>query len=374
MFKKLLNKMGIGSASVNLVLNQDRARIGEDIVGTIMIKGGNSETKIDAVNVNFTMNSRRGNDEQTHEIAKINVVRGLVVQAGEDLQFPFRYTLPVVPQSSSFVKYTLHTELDIPGAVDKHDFDDFYVLPAQSVAVIQEAIHHLGFEPKQDSGELEGQFQKFEYKPIAGQFLGRLSELEVIFLLEEQGVRLHVELDHKSGFFGREIETTPTVFIGYGHLNSVDSCSAVLLDFLEREISNVAYVANQSHGYGQPHSYGNAGHHDSHGHRAHDHNEGPGLGTALAAAALGGLVGVAVEKMTENAIERAFGLDDYQASIDEAVARLEATQADLDAAAARAQEAADAYDAAAEDLQIAVDDYNTVADEYVDTYGEEDEE
>ena len=94
MFKKLLNKIGIGSASVNLVLESDRARVGEELRGTIMIKGGNGETKVDAVNVNLIMNVKHGEDEQTHEIAKINIVQGLVVREGDDLQFPLRYTLP----------------------------------------------------------------------------------------------------------------------------------------------------------------------------------------------------------------------------------------------------------------------------------------
>jgi sporulation-control protein len=239
MFKKLLNKIGIGTASVNLVLEADRARVGEDLAGSILIAGGSSETRIDAVNVNLIMKTKQADSEHEHSVLRVPVVHGLVVAPEENLQFPLRFTLPALPQSSRYVTYTLHTELDIPGAVDKHDFDEFYVLPAQPVAVLQDALHHLGFTPKPDSGEMEGQFQKFEYRPTSGAYKGRLSELEVIFVLEEEGVRLYVELDHKFGFFGQEIESTPTVFIGYGHLNTVESAQAILADFLEQEIRSV---------------------------------------------------------------------------------------------------------------------------------------
>ncbi|PWK11303.1 sporulation protein [Tumebacillus permanentifrigoris] len=236
MFKNLFHKLGVSSATVNLVLDSDRVRVGEEVVGAVLITGGKTETQIDAVNVHLTMKNKQGDEERTYEIAKINVATGLVVREGESLQFPLRYTLPVLPQSSHYVSFTLHTELDIPGAVDKHDFDNFYVLPAQPIAVIQETLYHLGFEPKADSGELEGHHQKFEYKPTRGAYRGRLTELEAIFLLEDEGVRIYVELDHRSGLFGQEVETTPTVFIGYEHLNSVESCKAVFIDFLEQEI------------------------------------------------------------------------------------------------------------------------------------------
>lgn len=366
MFKKLLNKIGIGTASVNLVLDADRARVGEDLVGSIMITGGSSETKVDAVNVNLIMKTKQGDSEHEHHVAKIPVVKGLVVGSGENLQFPIRFTLPALPQSSRYVTYSLHTELDIPGAVDKHDFDDFYVLPAQPVAVLQDALHHLGFEPKSDSGEMEGPYQKFEYKPTSGAYKGRLSELEVIFLLEEEGVRLYVELDHKSGYFGKEIESTPTVFIGYGHLNSVESAQAIWTDFLEQEISHVAHgSAHVSHA---PH----AGH-APHGH--HSDHDGPGLGTTLAAAAVGGLVaaaaGAVVEELVEDAIEEALGLDDFQASIDDSVAALEASAAELDAIAANLEDISDDYDQAVADIEDAVEDYEEAVEEFEDTYSDE---
>ncbi|KEO80963.1 sporulation protein [Tumebacillus flagellatus] len=355
MFKKLLNKIGIGSASVNLVLESDHVRVGEELLGTIMIKGGNSETKVDAVNVNVVMNTRHGDDETTHEIAKLQIVQGLVVREGDDLRYPFRYTLPVVPQSSPYVKFSLHTELDIPGAVDKHDFDDFIVLPAAPVGVIQEALHHLGFAPKEDSGEMEGRYQKFEYKPVAGAFQGRLSELEAIFLLEETGVRMYVELDHKTGGFGKEIETTPTVFIGYDHLSSVESACAVLVDFLEHEIHNAGYAASH------------AVHAPSH-HAPHHHHEfhGSDLGNAVATGIVSGLVAAAVdvvvEEMVEDAIENALGLDDFQASIDESVANLEAISAEMDQSIANLEAAIQDYDDAVEDLEEAVEEYEEATD------------
>lgn len=296
MFKKLLNKMGIGLASVNLVLESDRVRVGDEILGTIMIKGGSAETKIDAVNVIVNMKTRHGDDETIHELAKLQTVQHLVVHEGDDLQFPFRYPLPLVPQSSPYVKYSLHTELDIPGALDKHDFDDLIVFPAEPIGILQEALHHLGFAPKEDSGEMEGHYQKFEYKPIHGAFFGRLSELEVIFLLEESGVRLHVELDHKTGFFGREIETTPTVLIGYEHLESIESAAEILLDFLEHESMNVRLaIANERH-----HDHHHHHHHDHHDHRYSFETE---VNEAVVAAVASGLVEAAIEELVEEAIE-----------------------------------------------------------------------
>ncbi|WP_157722063.1 sporulation protein [Tumebacillus avium] len=197
MFKKFLSKIGIGAATVNLVLDDARGRIGEEVIGKILVEGGNVEQQIDAINVDFNMEMKLDDRTARSRIQSLTVARNLQVKPGDKLEFPFRHLLPELPQTSRYVRYTYHTRLDIPEALDKHDFDEFGVLPNLSIATVQSALHKLGFTEKFESGVFNGYYQEFEYRPMEGPFAGRISELEVVYITEANGVRMHVEIDKK---------------------------------------------------------------------------------------------------------------------------------------------------------------------------------
>jgi sporulation-control protein len=244
MFKKILHKLGIGSAEVNLVLHNEHVRVGDEVTGVLIVKGGNADTQVDAIRVELEQRALVEKDDHTHELHNVvhavTVATGLIVKPGEERTFPFRFEVPGVPQSSRFVRYGFNTRLDIPGAVDKHDFDEVIIYPSVPLAVLQEAIQSLGFAETYESGMYDGRVQEFEYKPHGGPFYGRLSEFEAIFWHEETGIRLYAELDRKArgilGVFGAEFEQRASTLIPYEDLESVDTAAEAIARFLHSQL------------------------------------------------------------------------------------------------------------------------------------------
>lgn len=306
MFKKFLSKIGIGSASVNLILEDVSGRIGEQVVGHILVEGGAVDQKIDAIDVDFILEARLGDKTARTTIETIAVARDLHVPSGKQIEYPFAHQLPELPISSQYVRYTYHTRLDIPEAIDKHDFDQFYVQPSLSVATAIGAFHALGFYDKHDSGVFNGRYQEFEYAPLSGSesgpFAGRIDELTVVYLSEEDGVRLHIELDKTTkGLFGALAdkldldESHFTLFLSYHSLQDSDATLQTIRRSLEAELNN----PNPSRYPTLP---------KAHPHGQHKHRGG-GAGSGLLGGIAGGIAGYAIG-------EALFGDDDSEQMAD----------------------------------------------------------
>lgn len=245
MFKKFLSKIGIGAATVNLVLDQTTARIGEEVTGTIHIEGGNVDQQVDAIFVNLDIEAKKGDQLLHRKVDSVRVATNLQIKTGEKTQLPFRYVIPELPTTTKRVSYTFHTSLDIPGAIDKHDFDKFVIQPRASVAMVKDALQALGFQESYDSGEFDGYYQEFEYRATGGAFKGRIDELELIFLPVEEGVQLHVELDKRGrglgGFLAEAMdldEQYAAVLLPNEVLTSREATMNALVQFLEAELNN----------------------------------------------------------------------------------------------------------------------------------------
>jgi sporulation-control protein len=245
LLKKFLSKIGIGAASVNLVLDDSSARVGEEVKGKVYVEGGNVDQKIDAIDVDLVLEARFGERTAQSTIQTVTVARGLHVKSGEKYEFPFLHQLPELPQSSHYVRYTYHTRLDIKEAVDKHDFDEFLVLPRLEVATAQGAFQALGFREKHESGVFNGHYQEFEYRPASGPFVNRIEELNVVYLPEEAGVRLHIELDKRGkGLLGALADSFDldeshfTLLLTYDTLNDPERTLDQVKKALEAELNN----------------------------------------------------------------------------------------------------------------------------------------
>ena len=53
MFKRVLAKLGVGSATVNLVLDKDEYTLGDTVEGQILVEGGTVEQRINKIDVDL---------------------------------------------------------------------------------------------------------------------------------------------------------------------------------------------------------------------------------------------------------------------------------------------------------------------------------
>jgi sporulation-control protein len=283
MFKKMMAKLGVGAATVDLVLNRQHYELGETVEGVFRVTGGSVEQQINAIAVRLNVAVHLEESNVSDSVARIPVAKSFVIRPGEQKEFPFRYTLPVdMPISRWGVAYQWETELDIAGGRDGSDHDPVQVCPPVRFANLIRAFDLLGLKEKHKSGKFNGYVQEFEFEPTS-LFKKEIEEVEFQASLEADGIRMMLEVDMYSlhGFGEREL--TRVIHIGNEVLADVHDTA----DFMEQAIQEMlqhpeAYDAAQFHD-------------DAEGHHGHDAPRGlTGAMGASVAAAIGGIVLAAI--------------------------------------------------------------------------------
>ncbi|MCL5289475.1 MAG: sporulation protein [Bacillota bacterium] len=242
MFKKLMASFGVEAAKVNLVLDNEMCRVGEAVKGKMMVQGGNAGQGIHTLDVDVVMNLMIRGKELSRVVETIRVARDFRVEARETKEIPFEHSIPLhYPISKGSVSYSLVTKMDIAQAVDTGDADRLVVLPSREMALVFEALTSLGFKEKIGSGKIEQYGQEFEYYPN-GQFTEQLKELELKFFIDQNGLRLYLELEMAGDYMrsgqGHHTELfLPAELLASG---SVQEVAKTIAEFLEEELSQVS--------------------------------------------------------------------------------------------------------------------------------------
>lgn len=250
-FKKMLSSVGIGSAKVDTILQEEHFVPGQVMAAVVKVTGGSTEQEIDglyfAINATYETTQEvevEGEDgeKETHEetvsrtvmLAESNISEAFVVGPGEEKEIPVSLGLPFhTPLSLGAVSVWVRTGLDIKRAIDPGDRDEIKVAAGDAVGALFHALDALGFDlseaecedaPRGFPGNLP-MVQEFEFKPVSGPFRGRLDELEAVCLPKPGGMELFLEMDRKarglSGFIAELTGTDETrirLSIGSGDL------------------------------------------------------------------------------------------------------------------------------------------------------------
>ncbi|OPX85727.1 MAG: Sporulation-control protein spo0M [Pelotomaculum sp. PtaB.Bin117] len=251
LFKNLLAGLGVGAAKVDLEINRAKVALGEVIEGEVKISGGNVDQQVEKINITLVLDSRYKHDDKyvniRREIGTLKVADSMLIKAGSpEKTIPVRLQLPYdIPVSRGKTRYYFVTNLDIKKAVDPKDIDDVVVLPNPYMQMVFDALSMLGFRDKPSSGDYNGRFQQFEYKPT--KFMAReLDELEFYFVAEESQLYIVMEIDKKTrGFFGKladDMDLDERRFsytLPYSDMHSVEQVAATLKEIIENEYRKI---------------------------------------------------------------------------------------------------------------------------------------
>ncbi len=280
--KKFMAKLGVGSARVDLVLRKQEVSLGEVIEGEFLVEGGKVEQKINHVSVDLNLKIRVKSQDFTKTISSIPVTSSFTIHPNEKKILPFTYQLPLnLPISRVGMSYHFATRLDIAAGVDNLDHDHIQVIPPQRFMNIIQALEASGFREKMDSGKFNGYSQEFEFFPTTV-FRDRIKEVEFEAAIEEQGIRLLLEVDMASLPFGLgEKELKREVFYDNELLKDVQSLSVALQETIEEMLQN-------------PQAHPASRYSRGHGHHGH---HGSGLAGAMGGFAAGMLGGMMLEDL-----------------------------------------------------------------------------
>ncbi|MDO7907911.1 sporulation protein [Paenibacillus sp. JX-17] len=216
-FNKMLASFGIGAARIDTLLDKPSYHPGEDVHGVIHIYGGSTEQQVDRIYVQVMTEYILEHDDrkviETCCMARITVSDRLTVQAGEKLEIPFAFPLPLeTPLTLSRQPVWLRTGLDIDNAFDPKDQDYIEVVPHPDQTAVLEAVEQLGFTYRSSTCEYHKRLgrgvpfvQEIEFYP-GGRFAGRMTELELIVRLEHDGLSVLVEVDRRGSGLGGWLE------------------------------------------------------------------------------------------------------------------------------------------------------------------------
>jgi sporulation-control protein len=185
-FETVLASMGMGAAKIDLRLDRDFVKTGEEVTGKIVVTGGKAEQKIEGLSVFFMLQSVHAkNANSIHkQIATIDVSHEeFSLQCNEERSFSFAFTCPAnIPASSINTKYYFATNLEIKNAVDSHDQDFIKVLPDDRVVQFLTGFKQLGFKQNWEGlfAVEHGWSQLIQYHPTT-YFYGVCNNITVYF-------------------------------------------------------------------------------------------------------------------------------------------------------------------------------------------------
>lgn len=228
LFKKVLSSVGIGSAKVDAIVDNERTTPGELIQGHVEVQGGKVAQAINHIKLEvrcyyYSEETYYETDEDGEEsehtrrirneaiLASYKLTDAFTTDIGQTQRFDFSIELPFyAPLSFGDARIWLRTDLDIAAAIDKSDKDTLEVLPTPRQQQLLDAMNALGFvlaEVECEEGRQFGQpyVQEFEFKPQQGEFRGRVDEVEVLMVSHPDRLELLIEIDRRargfSGFF-----------------------------------------------------------------------------------------------------------------------------------------------------------------------------
>ncbi|WP_242653731.1 sporulation protein [Thermincola potens] len=250
MLKKLLASVGIGSAKVDLEIPNPQVELGGILEGVVKIKGGSVEQEIEKIYINLVLNSKYGSGDETKPVSRtvgtVKVTDKLTLAPGQEKTIPVNFEIPLdIPISKGRTRYYLKTGLDIEQALDPTDLDDIKILPNKYMKMLFDAVSALGFREKHNSGDYNGRYQEFEYRPTS--FMAReLDEIELYPTAGEQELNVVIQIDKRNrGLFGSLLddldldERYVRIRIPYSQMNDVTQVANFLRETIESEYRKI---------------------------------------------------------------------------------------------------------------------------------------
>ena len=244
--QRMLSSVGIGAASVDTILSTDTFTQGEMMNGTVIVRGGNVEQKIDEIylSVKTIYKSKSDDVKSTGDLAKYKLATGFVIGPNETKELPFSFRLPYHTPITTMgrTRIWLETGLDIKSALDPSDQDSIRVAPSRLLQALLQATEQLGFRIRQVEVEaapyhmsgVSPIVQQFEYVPYSGEFRGKLDEFEIVPIVEEHQVTVFMEIDRRArdlgGLFAEMLDVDET---------------RVRLTYTEQDLPNLSHMLYQ---------------------------------------------------------------------------------------------------------------------------------
>ncbi|SDF39137.1 sporulation protein [Limimaricola pyoseonensis] len=234
MFGKVLTSLGIGGATVDAVLEDDRVEVGGTLKAEIRVKGGTTAQEIRSARLELVTHCLVEGPGGAKAHGDIVLVSGEVaigqVAPGEELAIPVEMDVPAsAPISIGSTRTHLRTRLDVPGAIDPKDSDLVEIVPNPTMTAVLDGIAQAGFRLVETEVEYDPRrrapfVQEFDFRPSGFGDLG-IEEVEISFAPAPGGVEVLLTVDNRGGLFFGGGERAARIRIAHAEASRIDMAS-----------------------------------------------------------------------------------------------------------------------------------------------------
>lgn len=206
----ILNRIGIGSAEVDTILETETVQPGDSIPAHIEITGGSDDQEVEnidlAVMTRYEVEGDEGSAYRNVAIRETELTNGFTIAAGEERTVDAgEIEIPEdTPVTVGRTKVWIDTGLDIDWSVDPSDEDHLEVRPGRYLTAVMDAVEALGFGLHEAENTEAGGFgasgfvQEFEYRPARGsRYASDLDEIELFPTRRGDSLELAIEVDKR---------------------------------------------------------------------------------------------------------------------------------------------------------------------------------
>jgi sporulation-control protein len=120
--RKAMSLLGIGSAKVDLILEKESFRPGEEVNGYFLLKGGTIEQKLRRIDCDLVMIEKR--TEEMTVLDSTTILTTKQIEADEENKLPFTFIIPeTIEDSNQHFSYRFNTKLTFNQGVESLDED-----------------------------------------------------------------------------------------------------------------------------------------------------------------------------------------------------------------------------------------------------------
>lgn len=214
---ELLSRLGIGAAQVDTVLHQQSASPGAELDATVHVKGGKEAQEIGQIEIFLVTQFHTEEGPQIGVLDKQIANETFTASPGESKEFEVKIKVPYgSPLSFAGSKVWVRTELAVDWALDPSDMDELRIEPDERAKSVLKAVEDLGFQIRKaeckqvQQGFQLGFAQEFECRPVSGPYRGRINEIEIALMPENDRLTVILEVDAQmkgiAGLMGGEFE------------------------------------------------------------------------------------------------------------------------------------------------------------------------
>ena len=197
--------VGIGSSSVDTVIENSKVCAGDEIKGYINIKGGKTPQNIKDIYIYVMTKVEKENNNVKYsgreKLQQVVIPVSKTVTAGDQIKIPFSFLLDKqTPFSTVKTPVWIHTGLDIKNSLDPKDNDSLQVSPHNDLQLVLSAMERLELVIYKALNIEDFYYsnhpflQEIEFRPT-GSMKYELENLKLLYVLYEDHIELIMEIN-----------------------------------------------------------------------------------------------------------------------------------------------------------------------------------